>query len=46
MLYQKPKYEFWDLEDEGIIVTSLNSGGNNNEEGDGDFDGGGLDWGF
>ena len=49
MQYNKPKMECWDLDEDDIVVTSLN-GEEKNEEGveGGDFDGSqpGIDWGF
>lgn len=44
MSYERPTFEFWDLEEEGIVVTSLGNGGDNGEGGDGDFDGSDVEW--
>lgn len=48
MKYNKPRMEFWDLEDENeVITTSLGNGGDNEEGGEGgDFNGDDVIWGF
>lgn len=46
MQYEKPILEFWDLDEEGIVVTSLDTKPENSDDGDnnGDFDGGDVAW--